>query len=343
MPHACRRAPPAVRDPARHPDASASKKFSPRMNADAGATDGATKPIIQPPQNSHPRSSAAKYSCLRPQPPQASPSTGAALRTIRPAQPGAPTRIDDPHPLRPPRPCKSSRRNPYAQSARTPGVPPPCFAPPRHPTARCIRPPHPPPPAPPPPDHRITTARHDPYAQRTGLRPPKARPRSSAAPPGPAARPRKLRAATRTPREASPHPTTQPARATHAVRQPVSARRNPYAQRNRPAPTPPGRPTRAPTPIHICPPQPVRPEKPRIAPATSPRAPRPPQWIFLPTRPGPSPRRALRRAPARRPPNTSPAQTPPPHPRHIHAANRDTVLSHRPNRGVRPPRRRSSR
>jgi hypothetical protein len=96
------------------------------MNADAGAPAGATTPISQPLQCSYPRSSPfirgkillpSAYPCLRRQP--ARPCPPAPQPSTPPArQLGPPRRIDDPR--LPPQPCKSLRRNPYAQSIRRP-------------------------------------------------------------------------------------------------------------------------------------------------------------------------------------------------------------------------------
>jgi len=79
------------------------------MNADAGAPDGAIMPINQALQNSYPRSSAAKPSCLRH-------TLAFAAGQAGPAQHPA-TLIDSTAP-----PfgiaAQNRRRNPYAQSAR---------------------------------------------------------------------------------------------------------------------------------------------------------------------------------------------------------------------------------
>jgi hypothetical protein len=98
----------------------------------------------------------------------------------------------------------------------------------------------------------------------------------------------------------------------------------------------------------------LAPARPR-QPGTPPRAkPHPPAATRAPREAARCPRRISARSapsavdlpsyPARPSRRRAPAHTrPPSSPRHIHAANRDTVLSHSPNRAERPPRRRSSR
>jgi hypothetical protein len=198
------------------------------MNADAAATDSATRPITQPPQNSYPRSSAAKYSCLRRQPVRPRPPP--AQRSTRPGPPGSGT----PRPINgPPAPSPATvvqihRRNPYAQSAERsphrcpsshpaprPEANPPTCQPPRHapPEKRIcppqpVRPEHPPHPTTPPAGH-----------------------------PTPFAIPHLL-AATRTPRETSPHRTTPPAGQLARSANPYPPAATPYAQRNRALPPP---------------------------------------------------------------------------------------------------------
>ena len=164
------------------------------MNADPGTTDGVTRPITQPPQNSYPRSSAfIRGKILLPSSPPARPYPPRAQASAQP------------DPLNP-RPGHAHRQHRLA-SAHGQAKPPP----------EPVRPEKPPPPA---------------------------------------------------PRHGNPrHPPTR-----------------------------------------ICPPQPVRPEKPCIVPTTSPRAPRPPRWIFLPTHPRPNPSPPPQRLrPENRAPHTSAA------------------------------------
>ncbi len=182
------------------------------MNADAGATDGAISPITQPPQNSYPRSSAAKYSCLRrqpgrPRPPPPRPSTPSG-------PPSTGTQIPPPQPVRPERqtiaaPCPSS---------------PPSSAPRGEPTRLSAAP------------SRSARKKHLPAGTRT--------PRETASAPNhprqgnPHHPPTRIRPPEPVrPEKPPPHPTT-PGRATHTTRQPACARRNPYAQRNRALPPP---------------------------------------------------------------------------------------------------------
>jgi hypothetical protein len=234
--------------------APTSKKFSPRMHAD----ERRCSRDRQRHQANHPAatkflSTFIRGKILLPSAPtsQASPTTGAALHATRPAR----------------------LRNPQTYQ-RPPGPVP------RHSRANS-------PPQPVRPERRTIAA---PLSVFPPSPAPRGEPTHLSASPSRPARKANLPAATRTPR-APPAPNHSAGRASHAVRHPASARRNPYAQRNLPSPNNPARrATRAVRQPVSARRNAVRPEKPRLAPAASPRAPRPPRWILLPahaTRPRP--------------------------------------------------------